>query len=147
MEKKPSKSFFFKEDDEIQSFHHRLNELSFNNNISTPATILEVDETQTDSLFQTLSSDSKQIFNSLTTSTKSESKIYQLGLEFLHGYDGKFNYPEGHTLVMIFEKRPWLLTIEKIKCVECRLGESEPRSLLMLSFEFYLFFQYLIILT
>ncbi|CAF4107009.1 unnamed protein product [Rotaria socialis] len=71
MEKKPSKSFFFKEDDEIQSFHHRLNELSFNNNISTPATILEVDETQTDSLFQTLSSDSKQIFNSLTTSTKS----------------------------------------------------------------------------
>ncbi|CAM4742468.1 unnamed protein product [Rotaria magnacalcarata] len=188
---------YFHGDDEIQSFHRRLNELSFNNNISTPSTILEVDETQTDSLFQTLSSDSKQIFKSLTTSTKSgqlhpnssmdsvkytqflspfvtnirqrrvihsillhvqtkqnklekiidtlkfvsiESKIYQLGLEFLRDYDGKFNYPEGHTLVMILEKRTCLLTIEKIKCVECRLGESEPRSLLMLSFEFYLFF-------
>jgi len=28
--------------------------------------------------------------------------IYELGLEFLRVYDGKFNYPEGHTVKKVF---------------------------------------------
>jgi len=61
--------------------------------------------------------------------------IYKLGLEFLRLYDGKFNYRQGHTFVMSFEKKNWSLTIEQIKCVECQAGEKEPRSMLILDYK------------
>lgn len=61
--------------------------------------------------------------------------MYQLGIEFLRLYDGKFNYREGHTFVLSFGKKTWNLTIDKIKCVECQVGEREPRSVLLLDYK------------
>lgn len=61
--------------------------------------------------------------------------MYDLGLEFLRVYDGKFNYREGHTFVMSFRKKTWFLTIEKINCVDCGVGEIGPRSLLKLNYK------------
>ncbi|CAF2766856.1 unnamed protein product [Rotaria sp. Silwood2] len=54
------------------------------------------------------------------------SMIYELCLQFLYVYDEIFNYREGHTFVMFFRKKIWYLTIEKIKYVECQLGEHGP---------------------
>ncbi|CAF4914272.1 unnamed protein product, partial [Rotaria magnacalcarata] len=33
--------------------------------------------------------------------------MYQLGLEFLRIYDGKFNYPERHKFDMRYRKKTW----------------------------------------
>ncbi|CAF4532905.1 unnamed protein product, partial [Rotaria magnacalcarata] len=61
--------------------------------------------------------------------------MYQLGLEFLRIYDGKFNYPERHKFDMRYRKKTWFLTIEKITCVDCPAGDSGPRSLLLLEYK------------
>ncbi|CAF4580382.1 unnamed protein product [Rotaria socialis] len=61
--------------------------------------------------------------------------MYQLGLEFLRIYDGKFNYPERHKFDMHYRKKTWFLTIEKITCVDCPAGDNGPRSLLLLEYK------------
>ncbi len=43
----------------------------------------------------------KNIFEKVVDTLKhvpAEPTMYQLGLRFLHIYDGKFNYPQGHTV-------------------------------------------------
>ncbi|CAF1248185.1 unnamed protein product [Rotaria sordida] len=79
----------------------------------------------------------KNIFKKLTDLlywTK-PSMIYELGLQFLYVYDGIFNYKEGHTFVMFFRKKIWYLTIEKIKYVECQLGEHGSKLTLIFNYK------------
>jgi len=59
----------------------------------------------------------------------------ELGLEFLHRYDGKFNYRVGHKFEMYFRKNTWFLTIDQITCVDCPANEIGPRSVLMLNYK------------
>jgi hypothetical protein len=43
----------------------------------------------------------KKVFEKIVGQLKnasSEPTMYELGLEFLRLYDGKFNYPQGHTV-------------------------------------------------
>jgi hypothetical protein len=46
----------------------------------------------------------KETFEKIVDAIKGRepSKIYELGLEFLRVYDGKFNYREGHTVSHCF---------------------------------------------
>ncbi|CAF1187521.1 unnamed protein product [Adineta steineri] len=79
----------------------------------------------------------KKIFEKVLNTLKhipSEPTMYELGLEFLRVYDGKFNYLPGHTFIMPFKERTWFLTILNIKCMEIEFGESEPRSVLILQY-------------
>ncbi|CAF4434236.1 unnamed protein product, partial [Adineta steineri] len=61
--------------------------------------------------------------------------IYDLGLEFLRVYDGKFNDREGHEFAMSYQKKTWFLTIDKITYVDCEVGDIEPRSVLILNYK------------
>ncbi|CAF3575851.1 unnamed protein product [Adineta steineri] len=62
-------------------------------------------------------------------------KMHDLGIEFLRVYDGRFNYREGHEFVMSYRKKTWSLTIDKITCVDCPVGDIGPRSVLILNYK------------
>ncbi|CAF1451335.1 unnamed protein product [Adineta steineri] len=61
--------------------------------------------------------------------------MFDLGLRFLRVYDGRFTYREGHEFVMSYQKKTWFLTVDKITCVDCEVGNIEPRSLVILNYK------------
>ncbi|CAF0995601.1 unnamed protein product [Adineta steineri] len=79
----------------------------------------------------------KKTFEKIVDVIKGRETItmYDLGLEFLRVYDGRFNYGKGHVFVMSYREKTWSLTIDKITYVDCPVGDIGPRSVLILNYK------------
>jgi hypothetical protein len=60
----------------------------------------ESKDIETKCSFQSISSDRKKIFEKIVDVLirREPPTMFELGLQFFHVYDGKFNYREGHTV-------------------------------------------------
>lgn len=74
-------------------------------------------------------------FSRLFRFQPSSNELRRFGSQFLDMFDGKFNYETGHQFVLPFENHIWILTIESLRCVQCRVGDEEPKSILILHYK------------